>query len=70
MKHYYWTVKSSPSPLARFVSGSGVSAVSVVLPALADQPSYAPPPVTSVLTISYNTQARPVYAVKADRGVQ
>lgn len=51
-------------------SGSAVSAVSVVLPALADQPSYAPPPVTSVLTISYSTQARPVYAVKADRGVQ
>ena len=52
------------------MSGSAVSAVSVVLPALADQPSYAPPPVTSVLTISYNTQARPVYAVKADRGVK
>ena len=52
------------------MSGTAVSAASVVLPALADQPSYAPPPVTSVLTISYNTQARPVYAVKADRGVQ
>ena len=50
--------------------GREVGAVSgVTLPALADQPSYTPPPVTSVLTISFSPAGKAVYAVKKSSGV-
>ena len=39
------------------------------LPALADQPGFVPPPVTSVLTVSYNTAGKPLYGVKSSSGV-
>ena len=42
---------------------------SLQLPALADQPRFVPPPVTSVLTISYNTAGKPIYGVKTSSGV-
>lgn len=55
----------------KFVSASKeAGAVSgVLLPALADQPGYVPPPVTSVLTISFSTSGKPIYAVKTSSGV-
>ena len=39
------------------------------LPALADIPGYVPPPVTSVISISFNTAGKPVYGVKTTSGV-
>ena len=50
--------------------GREVGAVSSVsLPALADQPGYTPPPVTSVLTISFSPAGKTIYAVKKSSGV-
>ena len=50
--------------------GREVGAVSgVTLPALADQPGYSPPPVTSVLTISFSSAGKAIYAVKKSSGV-
>jgi len=50
--------------------GREVGAVSgVVLPPLADQPGFVPPPVTSVLTISFSSGGKPIYAVKTTSGV-
>ena len=50
--------------------GREVGAVSgVVLPPLADQPGFVPPPVTSVLTISFSSAGKPIYAVKTSSGV-
>ena len=50
--------------------GREVGAVSSVsLPALADQPGYTPPPVTSVLTISFSPAGKAIYAVKKSSGV-
>ena len=45
-----------------------VGSVSVNLPALANIPSYVPPPVTDVMSISF-TSGRPVYGVKTSSGV-
>lgn len=42
---------------------------SVKLPALADVPGYVPPPITSVMSISYGTTGKPVYGVKTSSGV-
>eukprot|EP00092_Neocalanus_flemingeri_P006157 GFUD01006628.1.p1 GENE.GFUD01006628.1~~GFUD01006628.1.p1 ORF type:complete len:588 (-),score=139.67 GFUD01006628.1:240-2003(-) len=39
------------------------------LPPLADIPGYVPPPVTSVIAISFNTAGKPVYGVKTASGV-
>jgi len=39
------------------------------LPALADVPGYVPPPITSVMSISYGTSGKPVYGVKTASGV-
>lgn len=39
------------------------------LPPLADIPGYVPPPVTSVLSIAFNTAGKPVYGVKTSSGV-
>ena len=39
------------------------------LPPLADIPGYVPPPVTSVIAISFNTAGKPVYGVKTSSGV-
>ena len=39
------------------------------MPALADQPGFVPPPVTSVLSLSYNTAGKPIYGVKTSSGV-
>jgi len=39
------------------------------LPALADIPGYVPPPVTSVISISFNIQGKPIYGVKTTSGV-
>merc|ERR1719150_954031 len=54
-----------------FVGGGKpvASLKSLQLPALADQPRFVPPPVTSVLTISYNTAGKPIYGVKTSSGV-
>merc|ERR1712227_960238 len=41
----------------------------VLLPALADQPGFVPPPVTSVLTISFSMAGKPIYGVKTSSGV-
>lgn len=41
----------------------------VRLPPLADVPGYVPPPVTSVMSISYGTNGKPVYGVKTASGV-
>ena len=41
----------------------------VVLPPLADQPGFVPPPVTSVLTISFSSAGKPIYGVKTSSGV-
>ena len=50
--------------------GREVGAVSgLTLPALADQPGYSPPPVTSVLTISFSSAGKAIYAVKKSSGV-
>merc|ERR1712079_1379 len=50
--------------------GRDAGAVSgVVLPPLADQPGFVPPPVTSVLTISFSSTGKPIYAVKTSSGV-
>ena len=55
----------------KFVGGGrDVATVnSLTLPPLADQPGYVPPPVTSVLTVSYNTAGKPLYGVKTSSGV-
>ena len=39
------------------------------LPPLADIPGYVPPPVTSVIAISFSSAGKPVYAVKTTSGV-
>jgi len=39
------------------------------LPALADIPSYVPPPVTRVMTITFSKTGSPVYGVKTSSGV-
>jgi len=39
------------------------------LPPLADIPGYVPPPVTSVIAISFNTAGKPIYGVKTTSGV-
>ena len=49
-------------------AGKKVGPVSVNLPALANIPSYVPPPVTDVMSISF-TSGRPVYGVKTSSGV-
>ena len=49
-------------------SSTKVGSVSVNLPALANIPSYVPPPVTDVMSISF-TSGRPVYGVKTSSGV-
>jgi len=50
--------------------GRDTGAVSgVVLPPLADQPGFVPPPVTSVLTISFSSAGKPIYGVKTSSGV-
>jgi len=41
----------------------------VKLPALADVPGYVPPPLTSVMSISYNTAGKAIYGVKTSSGV-
>merc|ERR1719495_1410874 len=41
----------------------------VLLPALADIPGYVPPPVTSVIAISFSTAGKPIYGVKTTSGV-
>jgi len=41
----------------------------VKLPTLADVPGYIPPPITSVMSISYGTSGKPVYGVKTASGV-
>jgi len=42
---------------------------SVKLPALADVPGYVPPPITSVMSITYGNSGKPVYGVKTSSGV-
>merc|ERR1712002_73735 len=39
------------------------------LPALADLPGYVPPPITSVMSITYGNSGKPVYGVKTASGV-
>eukprot|EP00090_Calanus_glacialis_P020617 TRINITY_DN3180_c0_g1_i1.p1 TRINITY_DN3180_c0_g1~~TRINITY_DN3180_c0_g1_i1.p1 ORF type:complete len:593 (+),score=149.12 TRINITY_DN3180_c0_g1_i1:61-1839(+) len=39
------------------------------MPALADIPSYIPPPITQVMSISFGTSGKPVYGVKTSSGV-
>merc|ERR1711872_160841 len=39
------------------------------LPALADIPTYIPPPITQVMSISFGTSGKPVYGVKTSSGV-
>merc|ERR1719430_1391137 len=39
------------------------------LPALADLPGYVPPPITSVMSITYGNSGKPVYGVKTSSGV-
>jgi len=41
----------------------------VKLPALADVPGYVPPPLTSVMSITYGNSGKPVYGVKTSSGV-
>merc|ERR1712142_930293 len=41
----------------------------VHLPSLADVPGYIPPPITSVMSITYGTNGKPVYGVKTASGV-
>merc|ERR1711973_1083754 len=41
----------------------------VRLPTLADVPGYVPPPITSVMSITYGTNGKPVYGVKTSSGV-
>jgi len=41
----------------------------VILPPLADIPGYVPAPITSVMTVSYDTKGKAIYAVKANSGV-
>merc|ERR1712198_662938 len=41
----------------------------IKLPALADVPGYIPPPITSVMSITYGTNGKPVYGVKTASGV-
>jgi len=42
---------------------------SIPLPALADFPSYVPPPVTSVVGVAYSPSGTPVYTLKPESGV-
>jgi len=55
----------------QFVAGGKTldSLLGVVLPPLADIAGYVPAPITSVMTISYDTKGRAIYAVKKDSGV-
>jgi len=46
-----------------------IGKVSVHLPALADIPSYIPPPITEVMSVSFGTSGKPVYGVKTSSGV-
>jgi len=41
----------------------------VHLPALADIPTYIPPPITQVMSITFGTSGKPVYGVKTSSGV-
>lgn len=41
----------------------------VKLPPLADVPGYIPPPITSVMSITYGSNGKPVYGVKTSSGV-
>merc|ERR1719402_865486 len=41
----------------------------VNLPPLSDIPSYVPPPITSVMAISFGSSGKPVYGVKTSSGV-
>ena len=51
--------------------GKNVGSVSgLELPPLADQPNFVPPPVTSVLTISYNTAGKPIYGGRTSSGIE
>ena len=54
-----------------FVGGGRAvaSLSSLQLPPLADQPGFVPPPVSSVLTLSYNTAGKPTYGVNTNSGV-
>merc|ERR1711970_83256 len=54
-----------------FANGKEVGKVSTMihLPALADIPSYIPPPITQVMSISFGTSGKPVYGVKTSSGV-
>ena len=55
----------------KFLAGNreSGSVTGVLLPALADQPGYTPPPLTSVLSISFSTSGKPIYGVKTSSGV-
>jgi len=46
-----------------------IGKVSVHLPALADIPSYIPPPITEVMSVSFGSSGKPVYGVKTSSGV-
>ena len=39
------------------------------MPALADIPSYVPPPVTQVMSITFGSNGKPVYGVRRSSGV-
>lgn len=43
--------------------------LNVHLPALADIPTYIPPPITDVMSITFGTSGKPVYGVKTKSGV-
>ena len=51
-----------------FAPRKEIGKVQVNLPALANIPSYVPPPITDVMSISF-TSGRPVYGVKTSSGV-
>jgi len=46
-----------------------IGKVQVHLPALANIPTYIPPPVTEVMSISFGTSGKPIYGVKTSSGV-
>jgi len=50
--------------------GKEIAKVSnIKLPALADVPGYVPPPLTSVMSITYGSSGKPIYGVKTSSGV-
>jgi len=52
-----------------FSSRKEIGKVQVHLPALADIPSYIPPPITDVMSISFGSNGKPIYGVKTSSGV-